>query len=157
MKKSLLLACIFTCSLSFGAYAQDVLAPAEPRWATIVLDSLSESDEASFKQRATLQINMFGTASTDILGQNIEVLEKKLFIGEIQRKYGQPDKIETASRDEKGIKTQVQRYTYGQFILETIVGNDNVTWLYAPCRYWADGIRKVARQTIEQTNLKNPE
>jgi hypothetical protein len=99
---------------------------------------------------ATMQMKVFGTASTEVLGQNIEVLGKNLSISAIQKKYGKPDKVENASKDEKGIKIEVQRYSYRTFVLETKAGNDIISWLYAPCGYWADDIRKIATEAIKK-------
>ena len=82
---------------------------------------------------ATMQMKAFGTASTEVLGQNVEVLGKNLSISAIQKKYGKPDKVENASKDEIGIKIEVQRYFYRIFVLETKAGNDIISWLYAPC------------------------
>lgn len=156
MKKSTILSLTAICLLAISAYAVDLPTRKAATWARIVLDTLTESDEASFQQRASLQMKMFGTESADVLGQNIEVLERKLSIGAIQTKYGRSERIETAFSEATGSKIQVQRYTYGPFVLETKIGSDLVSWLYAPCGYWADGIRKTAKKAMDQSTGKKP-
>lgn len=121
-----------------------------PTWATLVLNILDEADAARFKQMASLQMNMFGTPANDVLGQNVAVLEKKWSMAAIQKKHGKPDKVESATRDENGSKVDVQRYTYGSFILETLKDNDAVSWMYAPCGDWAKGIRDAADEAIRK-------
>jgi hypothetical protein len=131
-------------------FVANVDAVSEYRWAKIVLEIIDDSNSVRFQQMATMQMKAFGTASTEVLGQNIEVLGKNLSISAIQKKYGKPDKVENASKDEKGIKIEVQRYSYRTFVLETKAGNDIISWLYAPCGYWADDIRKIATEAIKK-------
>jgi hypothetical protein len=133
-----------------------VVSPATsgPRWATLVLDILDDADAARLQQIATLRMTMGGrTDSTEVVGQYVGVMEKKWSIAAIQKKHGKPDKVEVATRDEQGGKVNVQRYIYGSFIIETMKDSDEVSWLYAPCGDWADGIRKVATSAIQKATI----
>jgi hypothetical protein len=67
--------------ISFPAgifFLANVYAVSEYRWAKIVLEIIDNSNSVRFQQMATMQMKAFGTASTEVLGQTVEVIGKKL-------------------------------------------------------------------------------
>jgi len=125
-----------------------------PAWACIVLELVNEANNDKMASIADTQLKMGWVEPSSMDGMILKPFGVTATLGDLVRRYGSPDKVETRnSTDQNGIEETREYHRYGPVALETKKGDDNILTLVAPVDWWkseAKGIRSRAKAEMKQ-------